>query len=105
MNLASVRASFSAMAYDPRLPLDMTPDGRFRAPPRMPVSTRIIAGAVLVAVVAAGLAFAAFALWIALTLIPVAIAAVLVAFVAFRFKLWQARRRAAARGPGAVARW
>ena len=94
------------MVYDPRLPIDMTPDGRFRAPPRMPVSTRIIVGAVLVAAVAAGLAFAAFALWIALMLIPVVIAAGLVAFVALKFKLWQGRRRAAAsRSPGPVAPW
>ncbi len=93
------------MAYDPRLPIDMTPDGQFRAPPRLPISTRIIAGAVLVAIIAAGLAFAAFALWIALALIPVAIVAVLVAVAAFRFKLWQARRRAAAsHGQGPVIR-
>ena len=94
------------MAYDPRLQLDMTPDGRFRAPPRMAVSTRIIAGAVLLAVVAAGLALAALALWVALALIPIAIVAVVVAVVTIRFKLWRARRRASVRGEGGpVIRW
>jgi hypothetical protein len=86
------------MAFDPRLQLDMTPDGRFRTPPRMPISTRIIAGAVVLAVLAGAVAFAAFALWIALMLIPVAIAAGLVAFVTIKFRLWQARRRAASFG-------
>ena len=76
----------------------MTPDGRFTTPPRPPVSARIIAGAVLVAVVAGGLAFAAFALWIALALIPVVIVAVLIAVLTIRFKMWQARRRAGSFG-------
>ncbi len=84
----------------------MTPDGRFTAPPRAPISTRIIAGAVLLAVVAGGLAFAAFALWIALLLVPVVIVAVLVAVMTIRFKIWQARRRAGSLGGNRhVARW
>ena len=70
----------------------MTPDGRFRSPPRVPVTTRIIMGAVVVAVLSGVVAFAAFALWIALTLVPVILTAVLVAVAVFRFKAWQARR-------------
>lgn len=76
----------------------MTPDGRFTAPRRAPISSRIIAGAVLLAVVAGGLAFAAFALWVALALVPIVIVAVLVAVVTIRIKMWQARRRAASFG-------
>ena len=94
------------MAHDPRLQLDMTPDGRFRAPPRVPVSTRIIIGAVLLAAVAVGLALAALALWVALALIPIAIVAVVVAVATIRFKLWRARRRASVGGEGSrVVRW
>ena len=94
------------MAYDPRLQLDMTPDGRFTKRTGLPVSTRIIAGAVLLAIVAGGLAFAAFALWIALALIPVVIVAVLIAVVTIRFKMWQARRRAGSFGGDRhVTRW
>ncbi len=94
------------MAYDPRLQLDMTPDGRFREPPRgLPITTRIIAGAVVLAVVAGGLAIAALALWVALLLIPLAILAVLVAVVTIRFRVWQARRRAASSGGGRAVRW
>ncbi len=83
------------MDHNTRLQLDMTPDGQFRTPPRPPITAKIFAGAVLVAVVAGGLAFAAFALWIALLLVPVVILAVLVAVLTLRFRLWQARRRAA----------
>ena len=72
----------------------MTPDGQFRVPRRTPITTRIIVGAVLLAVVATGIAFAAFALWLALTLIPVILVAVLVAAGMIRFQLWRARRNA-----------
>ncbi len=70
----------------------MTPDGQFRTPPRTPVTNRIIGWAVLVAVVGTGAALAALALWVALTLIPVILAAVVIAAVAIRFQLWRARR-------------
>ncbi|WP_158742033.1 hypothetical protein [Acidisphaera sp. L21] len=92
------------MAYDPRLQIDMTPDGRFATPARAPIAPRIIAGAILIAVAAGALAFAAFALWIALALIPVVIVAVLVAVLTIRFKIWQARRRASFGGERYVAR-
>lgn len=72
--------------------IDMTPEGDFVRPPRVPFTTRLLGLAVLVAVVAGGLALASLALWIALTLIPVAIAAALVAYVALRWQSWRARR-------------
>lgn len=75
--------------------LDMTPDGSFRAPAGPAWTTRVIGLAVLVAVIGGAVAFAAFALWIALLLIPVVALAVLVAIGMFRFKVWQARRRMA----------
>ena len=86
------------MRHDTRLQIDMTPDGQFRSPPRSSISTQLLAGAVLVAVVAGGLAFAAFALWIALLLLPVVALALLAAVLLLRFKLWQARRRAGSFG-------
>ena len=93
------------MALDPRLQIDMTTDGRFRAPPRLPMSTRIIAVAVVLAVVATGLAFAALALWVAFALIPIAIVAVVVAYAMIRFKLWRARRSGSVGGEGKIVRW
>jgi hypothetical protein len=68
----------------------MRPDGSFRDPPKPPIATRVFFWAVLVCVVAGALAFAAFALWIALIILPVAIGAGLVAWLAFRFQLWRA---------------
>jgi len=84
----------AGMVKDSRLQLDMTPDGGFRTPPGLTLSTRIMAVAVLVAVVAGAVAFAAFALWIALLLIPVFLLAVLIAVGMLRFQMWRARRRA-----------
>ena len=93
------------LRFDPRLQLDMTPDGQFRSPPGVSMTTRIIGMAVLVAVLAGALAVAAVALWVAMALIPVAIIAVLVVVATIRFKIWQARRRAASvRGENFVAR-
>jgi len=74
--------------------LEMLPDGSFRDQPKTPLSTHVFRTAVLVAGVAGGLAIAALALWFALTLIPVAIGAALVAYVAFRFQLWRSRASA-----------
>ena len=80
------------MDYRRQVTLDMTPEGEFRRPPRLPLGTRIAVVAVLVALVAGGLAAGAFVLGVALTLIPVALIAVMVAYVAFRIDLWRARR-------------
>ncbi|MGC8468678.1 MAG: hypothetical protein ACP5NI_02120 [Acetobacteraceae bacterium] len=68
-----------------RLELDLTPDGEFRTPPAPSWSTRLLRAAILVAVVAGGLALAALALWFALLLIPVAIVAGLIAWAMLRF--------------------
>ena len=87
-----------------RLPpeLDLLPDGRYR-PRRPPIASRIFAWAVIVAVLAAGLAIAALALWFALVLIPIVIVAGLIAWVALRYQLWRTgasfRRGPWSRGP------
>jgi hypothetical protein len=82
-----------------RLPpqLDLLPDGSFREPPRPSIGAQIFRWAVIVAVLATVLAIAALALWFALLLIPLAIAAALVAWLAFRFQLWRAGRSAGGR--------
>ena len=72
--------------------LDMTPDGQFRTPPQAPWAARILRYAIVVAVLAGALAAAALVLWFALILIPVAIGAALVAYAAFRWRLWKLRR-------------
>ena len=78
--------------------LDMTPDGQFRGPPPTPWATKVLRVAIAVAVIAAGFAVAAFALWFALMLIPVVIGAALIAYGAFRWRVWKARRGAGGQG-------
>jgi hypothetical protein len=83
--------------------IDMTADGRFvdRPMPQPgvpPVPSHIIGMGVLVAAVAGGLAIAALALWLALTLIPIAIAGAAIAYGVFRFQMWWARRPASLGG-------
>jgi 4-hydroxybenzoate polyprenyltransferase len=72
--------------------LDLLPDGSFR-PRRQPVVARIFAWAVIIAVLAAALAVAAFALWIALILIPVVLVAGVIAWLAFRYQMWRVGTR------------
>ena len=69
--------------------LDLLPDGSYR-PRRPPMASRIFAWAIVIAAVAAALAVAAVALWFALILIPVVVAAGLIAWLAFRYQLWRA---------------
>jgi len=82
--------------------LDMNPDGSFRAPSRPPLALRIGAVALVVAVLTGALAAAVLVFWFALALIPVAIVAAVIAWVAFRIQLWRIRR--SARGQRAVFR-
>jgi hypothetical protein len=72
---------------------DMTPDGRFIEPPAAPWAARVFRYAVLAAVIAGCLALAGLVLWFALLLIPIAFAAALVAWAAFRWRLWKQQRR------------
>jgi hypothetical protein len=79
-------------SFEQRRHLDMTPDGEFREPAPLSLSERIFRAAVIVALVAGGLALAALAFWFALLLIPVAIVAGLCAWAALRWRLWRERR-------------
>jgi hypothetical protein len=72
--------------------LDMTVEGEFVSPPRPPVSSRIMLWAIVIAIIAGGLSLAAFALWLALLILPVAFAAAVVAYVVFRYRVWRAQR-------------
>jgi hypothetical protein len=74
------------------LQIDMTPDGRFAGPQPAPVSSKILRLALLVAGVAGVIAIAALALWLALTLIPIAIGAGLIAYGVLRYRMWKSER-------------
>ena len=97
-----------------KLIIDMTPEGEFLDAPKplgggfkpqfgarfgqnfgnasVPLAARIGRTAIVVAVMAGLLCFAALALWFALALIPVILAASAVAWVAYRIQLWRMRR-------------
>jgi hypothetical protein len=74
--------------------LDMTPDGQFVEPPPETPSEKLFRYGVAVAVVAGMAAMAAIALWVALALIPVAIIGGLLAYGAFRWRMWRLGRSA-----------
>jgi hypothetical protein len=74
--------------------LDLLPDGSF-APRRPSLAARVFRWALVIAVLAVALALAAFMLWFALVLIPVAIVAGLIAWLAFRYQLWRTGRSSA----------
>lgn len=76
--------------------LEMTIEGEFVSPPTAPMSSRILMWAIVIAVVAGALSLAAFALWIALIILPVAFGAAVVAWAMFRYRMWRAHRVAGA---------
>jgi hypothetical protein len=93
----------------PRGPvIDMTPDGEFRSAKTWsgkspfgafrysasitPGTLKIGGIAILVAVLAGTVAAAALALWLAMTLVPIAIVAGLIGWGALKIQRWQARR-------------
>ena len=73
----------------PGADIDMNADGSFVDPPAPGLAERILRGALIAAVLAAGLAIAMLALWFALILIPVAIGAALIAWAAWRWRVWR----------------
>jgi len=72
--------------------LDMTIDGEFVAPPKVPISSRILMWAIVTAVMAGAICLAAFALWIALIILPVAFGAAVVAWAVLRYRVWSAQQ-------------
>ena len=83
--------------------IDMTRDGEFVDAPRgfprppfgagtPPLSARIARTAVFIAVIAGLMCAAALALWFALALIPVVLAASAVAWIAYKIQVWRRQR-------------
>ena len=74
--------------------LDMRPDGSFRAPPQasVPLSVKLTVSAILVAIVAGAIAFAALALWVFAMVLPVVVVAAVFAWAMLKFRRWRALR-------------
>jgi hypothetical protein len=92
-----LRMAWTAFHYPPRRKssrpvLDMTLEGDFVQPPTSPLAVRVMGIAILVAVVAGAFALAALLLYLAFALIPVALAAAAVAYGAYLWQRWRARR-------------
>jgi hypothetical protein len=85
-------ATLPAMPNRPPPQIDMLIDGTFRMPRRPSLPLRIAGVALLVAVLAGGLAVAVLALWLLAALIPIAVVAGVIAWAAIRFQLWRSRR-------------
>ncbi len=68
----------------------MTLNGEFVSPPKAPLSSRIMVWAIIIAVIAGGLTMAALALWVAMIILPIAIAAAVIAWAMFRYRMWRA---------------
>jgi hypothetical protein len=73
--------------------IDVTPDGDIRRPAATPLADRIFRTAILVAVLGLVLILAVALFWFALIAIPVAIGASAIAYGAWRWRMWKARRR------------
>lgn len=72
--------------------IDMTADGQFVRPPRPSVADKLMVWAAITAGLAGAVAIGFLALWFAMIAIPVAIVGAGMAYAAWRFRLWQARR-------------
>jgi hypothetical protein len=69
--------------------LDMTIEGEYRSPRKPPFMTRVLIWAIAIAVLAGAFTLAAFALWLAMIILPVAIGAAVIAWLAWRFQMWR----------------
>lgn len=83
------------MSKDDRRIIDMTLEGEFVSPPlppRPPLGARIMVWAIVVMVLAVTALIVALTFWFVLMLLPLVLAAALVAYLAFRYQLWRAGR-------------
>ena len=69
--------------------LEMTIEGEFVSPPQAPIANRLLLWAMIIAVTAGAVCLAAFALWIALLFLPVAIGAGVIAWAMYRYRMWR----------------
>jgi hypothetical protein len=92
------------MTKDDKRIIDMTLEGEFVSPPpppTPPIGTRIMLWAIVGIVLVIALLIVALTFWFVVMLLPLVLAAALVAYVAFRFQLWRGGRSfTIRRGPG-----
>jgi succinate-acetate transporter protein len=72
--------------------IDMTLEGDFVAPPppsRPPIGTRIMLWAIVTMVLAVTVLIVALTFWFVVMILPLVLAAGLIAYLAFRYQLWR----------------
>ncbi len=96
------------MTKDDKNIIDMTLEGEFVAPPpqhRPPIGARIMLWAIVAMVLAVTLLIVAVTFWFVVMLLPLVLAAALIAYLAFHYQLWRGggsftiRRGTIRRGP------
>jgi hypothetical protein len=83
------------MTQDDKRIIDMTLEGEFVAPPRLarpPIGARIMLWAIVAMVLAVTALIVAVTFWFVLMILPLVLAAALIAYLAFRYQLWRGGR-------------
>jgi membrane protein YdbS with pleckstrin-like domain len=92
------------MAQDDNRIIDMTLEGEFVSPPpppKPPVGARIMIWAIVAMVLVVTVLIVALTFWFVVMILPLVLAAALIAYLAFRYQLWRAGRTITVRrGPG-----
>jgi hypothetical protein len=100
-----MRGHLSGMTKDDKRIIDMTLEGEFVSPPpppRPPIGARIMIWAIVAMVLAMTVLIVALTFWFVLMILPVILAAAVIAYLAFRYQLWRSGRAYSIRRPG---RW
>jgi Na+-translocating ferredoxin:NAD+ oxidoreductase RnfD subunit len=83
------------MTQDDKRIIDMTLEGEFVSPPHQqkpPIGARIMLWAIVAMVLAVTLLIVAVTFWFVVMLLPLVLAAALIAYLAFRYQLWRSGR-------------
>jgi hypothetical protein len=77
------------MTKDDKRIIDMTLEGEFVAPPAPPIGARIMLWAIVAMVLAVTVLIVAVTFWFVVMILPLVLAAALIAYLAFRYQLWR----------------
>jgi hypothetical protein len=83
------------MTQDDKRIIDMTLEGEFVSPPshaRPPIGARIMLWAIVAMVLAVTLLIVVVTFWFVVMILPLVLAAALIAYLAFRYQLWRTGR-------------
>lgn len=89
------------MTKDDKRIIEMTLEGEFVSPPRPPIGARIMIWAIVAMVLSVAVLIVALTFWFVVMILPLVLAAALVAYLAFRYQVWRGGRSfTIRRGPG-----